>query len=174
MKKCPWALESTCHLHSLIVAEAFWNESSLPFPLGSAMADAASLFAKAKADTRLSVTDAVTTCTHSLKELYTPAHCKQAPYIQERAQIANRYVYCATSCHVFIAGFAATCPVGVRCCESYSRESVWLSVVCCRSKFMYCLLTQWMLLPETWPELRYHLAAYFFCIKFYHTYYIFI
>lgn len=76
------------------------------------MADAASLYAKAKADTRLSVTDAVVTCTHSLKDLYTPPHCKQALCIQKKTQIANRCVYCATSCHVFIASFAATCLVG--------------------------------------------------------------
>lgn len=49
-------------------------------------------------------------------------------------------VYCATSCHIFIAGFATTCPVGVRGCESYSQETVWLSVVCCRSKFTYCIV----------------------------------
>lgn len=84
------------------------------------MADAASLFAKAKADACLSVTDAVMACTHSLKDLYTPPHCKQALCIQERAQIANRCVYCATSCHAFIASFAATCPVGVSGCESLS------------------------------------------------------
>lgn len=41
------------------------------------MADAVSLFAKANGDARLSVTDAVMTCTHSLKDLYTPTCCRQ-------------------------------------------------------------------------------------------------
>lgn len=163
MQKCPWALKSTCHLHFLIAAEAFWNESSLAHPLGSAMADAASLFAKAKADTRLSVTDAVMTCTDSLKELCIPAHCKRAPCIQEKAQIANRCVYCATSCHVFIASFAATCPVGDTGCESHSQETdcLWciaghnLRIVCWNRG---CYFQRHG--PIFW-YLRYQLAEYF-------------
>lgn len=83
MQKCPWALELTCRLHSLIAAEAFRNKSSLAFPLETVMVDTVSLFARAKPDTCFSVTDAVMTCTYSLKGPYTSPHCKQAQCIQE-------------------------------------------------------------------------------------------